>query len=133
VRVRCCGSRVRGVVALFIAVSSHVCQLLEPLAVPAHTHSEAEAAALASLHVLPAFVFLSVAAQTAAQLSMEVRQDPRDIAAPVVAVTTIAALYYLSGYMQKLTLTAGPLYKLANPVRPIARKRLVSSTLEPMK
>ena len=95
----------RVVVAAFVAVSSHICRFLEHLA-PATGKGSAEDTAVASLHGLPMMVFFSIAAHTTMQAVMEVRQDARDIASPVSAVTTIAGLFYLCGYMQRLTLTA---------------------------
>ena len=51
-------------------------------------------------------IFFSIAAHTAMQMAMEVRQDARDVGAPVIAVTGIAGLFYLCGYTRKLTRTS---------------------------
>jgi len=94
--VYCC------VVVLCIAVSDKVCTVLQPFSVePTEVHAE-----LFADHAVPAFLFLSIAVQTGIGVLLETRQEPRDIAAPVMAVSSITGLYYIYGHFQKLTLTA---------------------------
>jgi len=92
-----------GVVVLYLAFSNNVVNLLEPLAVsPAPAPDQRE---LHTLHAFPAFFFCSIAAQTVIGMALESRQEMRDIAAPVMAVSAVAGLFYMYGYFQNEMMT----------------------------
>ena len=49
-----------------------------------------------TLHAFPAFLFCSIALQTVIGMALEVRQEIRDIAAPVMAVSAVAGAAHLN-------------------------------------
>ena len=104
-RVLFSNPRHRGLIGLFITVSSHVCWALTSICPPSEESFSVDDF-VTSLHGLPMMIFFSIAAHTAMQMAMEVRQDARDVGAPVIAVTGIAGLFYLCGYTRKLTRTS---------------------------